>query len=147
MSLNLDAAGNTYGPFHLEYSTRDVMLYALAVGATEDELPFVYERYGPQVIPSFAVVPSFKAATAILEDVGVEGKPIVHGEQQLRLFRPIPPAGRFTTELRLNGIYDKGSGAVLDMTCYTKVADQPLCENHVSFFVVGDGGFGGGFQQ
>jgi acyl dehydratase len=82
MAINLDAVGRTFGPFSMACTPRDVMLYALAVGADD-------------------------------------------------------------TELQVRGIYDKGSGALVDMHCRTSVGGEALCENDVSFFVVGEGGFGG----
>lgn len=143
MAINLSAVGRTFGPVPMPYTPRDVMTYALAVGADETELPFVYELYGPLVVPSFAAVPSFKAAVGILTELGIEGRPTVHGEQRLRLVRSIPPTGTFDTELRVNGIYDKGSGALNDMSCRTSVGGEAVCDNALTFFVLGEGGFGG----
>ena len=49
-----------------EYSWKDVILYAVGIGAQADELPFVYERNpgGLQVIPSFAAVLGFWQASS-----------------------------------------------------------------------------------
>ena len=49
------------------WTLKDTLLYALAVGARPSrELPFVYERYGPKVLPTFAT----RLAKEALEDFG-----------------------------------------------------------------------------
>ena len=60
MALDLSAIGKELPATTYEYNTRDVMLYALGVGATTDELEFVYEK-DLKVLPTFAVVPAFPA--------------------------------------------------------------------------------------
>lgn len=44
MALNLDAVGKTFGPVSRTYDWRDIVLYALGVGASYDELEYVYEN-------------------------------------------------------------------------------------------------------
>jgi putative sterol carrier protein len=55
MPLNLSAIGQKIGPITSAYDWRDVVLYALGVGAGFDELEYVYENK-LKVIPSFAVI-------------------------------------------------------------------------------------------
>jgi putative sterol carrier protein len=55
MPLNVSAIGQKIGPITSEYDWRDVVLYALGVGAGFDELEYVYENK-LKVIPSFAVI-------------------------------------------------------------------------------------------
>jgi acyl dehydratase len=141
--MHLDKVGQMFGPFSHQYSRSDAILYALAVGAYETELSFVYERHGPVVLPSFPIGPAFVAAANTLGELDVgDGLPL-HGEQQLRLSGPIPTSGTIDTEVLVRGIYDKGSGALVDLLCRSSVGGRPLCENDASFFIVGAGGFGG----
>ena len=51
--------GKALGPRTLEYTWRDVALYALGVGATKNDLPYIYERNpgGMKVLPTFGMVP------------------------------------------------------------------------------------------
>lgn len=141
--MDLDKVGQVFGPFSHEYSRSDVILYALAVGAYETELSFVYERYGPVVLPSFPIGPAFVAAFNTVHELDVgKGLPL-HGLQQLRLSGPIPTSGTIDTEVLVKGIHDKGSGALIDLLCRSTVGGRPLCENDISFFIVGAGGFGG----
>ncbi len=143
MALVTDAAGKRFGPYEAEYTGRDTQLYALAVGADERVSLYFLERFGPVVVPTFAAVPAFQAAVAILPELGVAGSPIVHGEHRLALRNAIPPSGHLSTEISVRGIYDKGSGALLDLVARTTVDGKALSDNEIAFFVLGAGGFGG----
>ncbi len=55
MALNLDAVGKRIGPIANDYGWKDIVLYALGVGAGFEELEYVYES-GLKVIPSFAIL-------------------------------------------------------------------------------------------
>jgi hypothetical protein len=58
MSLNHGVVGQKIGPLIHTYTWKDVILYALGVGAGTEELNFVYEK-NLQVIPSFAIAAVF----------------------------------------------------------------------------------------
>ena len=58
MTLSLDAIGKKIGPVSSAYDWKDIVLYALGVGAGFDELAYVYESK-LKVIPSFAVTSMF----------------------------------------------------------------------------------------
>jgi acyl dehydratase len=143
MAINLNLVGKSFAPIEFEYRTRDVILYALGVGAGPDELRFVYEN-GLQVLPTFAVVPAFPAATTSMPDLNVNPMMVVHGEQAIRLHRPIPDEGTLRTTATVKAIYDKGSGAVVIVeTNSTDRSGQPLFDATFAFFARGEGGFGG----
>lgn len=143
MAINLNLVGKSFAPIEFEYRTRDVILYALGVGAGPDELRFVYEN-GLQVLPTFAVVPAFPAATTSMPDLNVNPMMVVHGEQAIRLHRPIPDEGTLRTTATVKAIYDKGSGAVVIVeTSSTDRSGQPLFDATFAFFARGEGGFGG----
>lgn len=63
--MQFSLVGKVSKAHRFEYSWRDVVLYALGVGAKRAELDFLYEgtraegKRGPLVLPSFAVVPKF----------------------------------------------------------------------------------------
>jgi hypothetical protein len=80
MAINLNLVGKSFAPVEFTYRTRDVILYALGVGAGPDELGFVYEN-GLQVLPTFAVIPAFPAAATSMPDLNVNPMMVVHGEQ------------------------------------------------------------------
>ena len=58
MNLKLDEilVGKKMEPRYLEYNWRDVVLYALAVGAKRDDLMYTYEKY-LKAIPTYGTVP------------------------------------------------------------------------------------------
>ena len=62
MPIDLAVVGKEMTPMEYPYTTRDVMLYALGIGAgvEPDELKFVYEN-GLEVMPTFGVIPPFPA--------------------------------------------------------------------------------------
>ena len=130
--------------FVFTYTWKDVVLYALGIGAQVDELPFLYENIpgGLQVFPSFAAKASGKLI--IERSREVEGFRFLHGEQGIRLHRPIPPEGKIMAASRVADVYDKGKAAVIRFVTDGRTEDGlPLFEvEHIAFHV-GGGGFGG----
>ena len=137
------------------YSERDVALYALGIGAPadpldQDELKFVYElsSVGFQVFPTFAVVFSYELNRSLPggEIAGIKYNPMmmVHGEQYLRIPKPLPTSATVTSTIKIADIYDKGSGllAVMDIDSYDENGEE-LAEARHSLFIRGLGGFGG----
>ena len=61
MALKRDVVGAPLEPVRHAYTWRDTVSYALGVGARIDELDYLYEGRGPRVLPTFAVVPSFRS--------------------------------------------------------------------------------------
>jgi acyl dehydratase len=145
MSINLDVIGKPTEAMEHVYTWRDTVLYALGVGATlPDELDVLSEFDGPNVLPTFAVVPSFSALIKVCSTLGANMAMVVHGEQTIRLHRPIPPSGNLRTIAEVTAIYDKGKGAVAVVEARTVDASgAPLFDNVFSIFVRGAGGFGG----
>ena len=89
--LNADIVGTEFPAGEWEYSDRDVMLYALGVGAKE--LDFIYEG-DLKVLPTFAVIPTFPAMGGLFGIAdNINPALILHGEQAITLHRPIPVAG------------------------------------------------------
>ena len=113
-----DAAGTQIPPMEFEYTERDLILYALGIGATE--LDFVYER-NLKAIPSFAVIPAFPAMTG-MTSAGIEINlvMVLHGEQSFRIHEPIPTKGKLTTSGKVASVYDKGKGALLNVATETR---------------------------
>ena len=151
MPLNLDAVGRTAGPHETAWTARDVLLYALGVGAGQEdplsELQFTTENSRDvvqQALPTFGVVITQRSAPWLLLG-DVNRTMLVHAEQALVLHRPLPVEGRASVTTRLAGIYDKGSGALVitEAIAADAVTGQPLLTTTSSAFVRGEGGFGG----
>ncbi len=139
--LGPDVVGTGLAATTFEYTDRDVMLYALGIGASE--LEFVYER-GLKVIPSFAVIPAFPALMGMTGAVEVNPVMILHGGQSFRIHKQIPVQAKLTTAGKVSGVYDKGKGALVTVDTETKdESGEVLFTNQSGIFVRGAGGFGG----
>jgi acyl dehydratase len=70
---------------------------------------------------------------------------IVDGGREITLHGPIPIEGSVKSSGKVTGIYDKGSGAVIESTSQTVDAKtgEPRWDIRSWFFVRGEGGFGG----
>ena len=145
------AIGTKLPALTYEYTDRDVMLYALGVGAgvpatNEQQLQFTYEG-NLKVLPTFGVVPPFPALVGLIGAPGMDINPmmILHGEQYLEILKqPVATSGKLTTQPVIKAIYDKGKGALvlLDTVTIDENGDK-IFFNTFTVFVRGEGGFGG----
>ncbi len=148
MALDVTAIGRKIGPMTKEYSWKDIVLYALGVGAGFDELEHVYENR-LKAVPSFAVTAIYDqdifAQLAVNAGVNLAG--LLHGEHELVFHNPIPPeSGVFTSEGTITNIYDKGEGkgalVIVEFDTFHSNG-QKLFTNIATLFARLDGGFGG----
>jgi acyl dehydratase len=142
--VDLSVIGKRMGPVVLAHTWRDVVLYALSVGASSDELSLVYEGApgGLKVLPSFSTVAILEMALANLGDIDVSR--LLHGEQSIRLYRPIPPAGKVSLTGWVTGIYDKGDNAMYEVRFEAVLDDgTPVYDAETVVLYMGAGGFGG----
>lgn len=144
MAAELPSVGFSWEP-------DDVILYHLGVGAGAKwtdaaELQYTFEQ-NLKVLPTFAVIPVFATAGGALKARGIDVKPlsIMHGEHEIVLNGPIPTQAAVRSDCRISGIYDRGSGAVIEIEVATHATDtdELLFTNIWSLFVRGEGGFGG----
>ncbi len=145
MALNLDAIGRKIGPVEKPYTWKDLVLYALGVGAGFDELEYCFEQK-LKVIPSFSIAAVFEflAEVGISSNADLSG--ILHGEQDILFHNPIPAEGTLITEGATTHIYDKGAekGALVVAEADTFHNNgQKLFTNYFTLFCRKDGGFGG----
>jgi 3-hydroxyacyl-CoA dehydrogenase/3a,7a,12a-trihydroxy-5b-cholest-24-enoyl-CoA hydratase len=144
MPVTLDVVGKTMTPLTFEYTDRDVILYALGVGAGTDELQYVYEQAPIKVIPTFGVVPAFPALMGLNSLMTFNPIMLLHGEQRIEVRKPFPAKGKVTTTGKVKNIWDKGSGAVVVIDAETvDESGDVLCVNTFGAFLRGEGGFGG----
>jgi acyl dehydratase len=151
MPLNLDAVGRTSDPTETSWSSKSALLYALGVGAGQDdplsELEFTTENsHGirQRVLPTFGVIVVQHGGSR--QTIGdFNPAMLVHAEQALTLHRPLPVEGRANITSKLAGIYDKGSGALVvsESTATDAESGQVLLSTASSVFIRGEGGFGG----
>lgn len=141
--VDASLVGLELAPMRCTWTRRDVILYALAVGAGAGDLDLVYEARGPQVLPTFAVIPSSGFLPAFLEAVDFDIGRLLHGEQSITVHRPIPPEGSVQTTRRCIAVWDKGSAAVIVWESVSSDGDGPMFTSLNVSFVRGAGGFGG----
>jgi acyl dehydratase len=159
MPMNLDAVGSTVGPFTVTWEPTDALLYALGVGAGQEdplaELAFTTENsHGVQqrVLPTFGAIltgfrpPADGAVKPRLELGTFDPARLVHAEQSVALSRALPTAGSIELTTRLEGIYDKSSGALVVTETHGLLPDDaddsPTVVTRSAVFIRGEGGFG-----
>lgn len=132
------------------YNDTRVLLYNLSVGmghnpALEQELPYVFEGQGLQVVPTAAAVLG-AGGTSLLAGVDITWTKLLHGEQRLRLHRPLPAAADLLGSTRVAEVVDKGpeKGAIVTIEMNVRLASgEPLYTMENVIFCRGDGGCGG----
>lgn len=133
-----------------------VMLYAVGVGAglhdPADELQFTTENTPGQplqVLPGFITTLNVagKDWAGMLGWDGPGGYPVglVHGEQSITLYSSIPTCGTVHVRRVIEGLYDKGSGAllVMDSEVRSEAGGDLIARVRMKLFAQGKGGFGG----
>ena len=153
MPINLDVAlGAQLEPVEFSWSSSDVQLYHLALGAGQDPMDERELRYltdgTPQVLPTFSSV----AATFHMTEppkvsfpgVDIELSRVLHASEAVTVPAPLPPSGSGRAITRVTDIWDKGKAAVLlNETTVTDPAGNLLWSTKRSIFARGEGGFGG----
>ncbi|MGO4391129.1 MaoC/PaaZ C-terminal domain-containing protein [Variovorax sp. M-6] len=134
------------------YAEKDTLLYALGLGLGAEvvdagKLPFLHER-GLKVMPTLALMLGYPGPWMNDPATGIDFLRLVHGEQRLRLHRPLPPAGTVCSRSRVTHLVDKGAdkGAVMvverTLTLQDPAAGNPLLASMQQvLFLRGNGGF------
>ena len=149
MPIDPNAIGVTTPPQIFEWTDRDTLLYALGVGAGTDDLAFTTENshdIPQQVLPTYAVIccSAFAAGARI---GSFNFSRLLHGSQGIRLFAPLPPAGKLSVVAEVVDLQDKGEGknavVMLKATGSDPDSGQPIAETSTTLVIRGEGGFGG----
>jgi acyl dehydratase len=126
------------------------MLYAQSIGFGRDavdrkELAYVYEQGSPlQTVPTLAsaIVPDM-----FPPDLGWDYSQVLHVEQRLQLYRPLPPAADLRLDKRVVNVFDRGPsrGALFLFEVEGRLAkdDTVIFTQGATVLARGDGGFGG----
>lgn len=132
------------------YTDADSMLYALSVGMARDpvdtrELPYVYEQgVSLKTLPTLATV---LVPEMFPVGLGWDYTQILHSEQRLRLYRPLPPAADLLINKRVVDAFDRGPklGALILLEAEGRLASDDTVVFNMGCTIVarGDGGFGG----
>ena len=153
MPINLDEAiGAELDPVEFSWTSTDVQLYHLGLGAGADPLSARDLRYladnTPQVLPTFGnVVQTFhmtEPPSVKFPGIDIELAKVLHASEAISAPGPIPPAGTGTAVTRFTEIWDKGKAAVIwSETTVTAPDGGLLWKQKRSIFARGEGGFGG----
>jgi acyl dehydratase len=148
MPIAHDVVGTTFPGGRSTWTSTDSLLYALGVGAGTGDLAFTTENsegVDQRALPTMAVVLG-GAAMGVLEAIGpFDPAALVHGSQELELPAELPVAGTVDTVGTIVGIWDKGSGAVVDVEVVATDPDAGSVRFRTvtSLFLRGEGGWGG----
>jgi acyl dehydratase len=149
MPIDPNAIGATTEPHLFEWTDRDTLLYALGVGAGTDDLAFTTENshdIKQQVLPTYAVIACLPFAAAAKIGTFNFAK-VLHGSQEIRLFAPLPPAGKLSVVAEVADIQDKGEGknaiVMLKATGTDPDTSKVIVETLTTAVIRGEGGFGG----
>ncbi|MGB0962417.1 MAG: MaoC/PaaZ C-terminal domain-containing protein [Mycobacterium sp.] len=149
MPIDPNAIGATTPPQIFEWTDRDTLLYALGVGAGTNDLAFTTENshgVDQQVLPTYAVIccSAFAAGARI---GSFNFSRLLHGSQGVRVFAPLPPAGRLSVVCEVSDIQDKGEGknavVMFKATGSDPDTGQRVAETSTTVVIRGEGGFGG----
>lgn len=155
--------GKSNGRRTMHYTWRDVILYALGVGAHMEDLPYVYEKGELKVIPSFGVIPYLNSIMvdprannpvhpfAIVKDAMIreEGHNIggLHMAMDMKMERPIDAMeGTFLISDIVENIYDRGEGKGIVVRAGMDIWDlagNKICKLTSDHLAKAWGGYGG----
>jgi acyl dehydratase len=150
---SLDGVGKETGPVERSWDSKDALIYAVGVGAGSidpldpSELKYTTENskdVEQRVLPTMAVI--LGGAPVNYASIGeINMANLVHGEQSIKIHRPIPVKGTVSNTGRLTGVFDKGSGMVIasEATSVLVETGEPLFTTSTSAFIRGAGGWGG----
>ncbi len=136
----------------LPFSYRDTetMLYALSIGIGHDPLNSRELPYVSEVGTQHSTVPAM--ATVLVPDMfppglGWDFSQVLHAEQRMQLYRPLPSAADLLINKRIVAAYDRGPklGALVMFEAEGRLANDNTVLFTIGNTVVarGDGGFGG----
>jgi acyl dehydratase len=131
------------------YAERETMLYALGIGMGADpgdagQLSFVYER-NLQVVPTMAAALGHPGPMWREPQIGADWARVVHGEEDLRLLKPLPARGAIRVRNSVVSLTDKGPAKGALAATLRELVDEAsgelIARGRSVAFLRGDGGF------
>jgi len=149
--LNPAAVGAVGDVRTMSWNSKDALLYAVGIGAGQNDLPFTTENtkeVQQVVFPTFAVVAGSGTTSpgkSAMAEIGTfNWALLVHGSQAITLHRPIPVEAEATVQDKVVAMYDKGKAAVVVTEAETKLkTGELLWTTRSSVFIRGEGGWDG----
>lgn len=153
MPIDLDKAlGAELEPIEFSWTSSDIQLYHLGLGAGADPMSARELRYlvddTPQVLPTFGnVAASFhmtEPPKVQFPGIDIELSKVLHASEAVSVPGPIPTSGTAKSVQRFTEIWDKGKAAVIvSESTVTDESGKVLWTTKRSIFARGEGGFGG----
>jgi acyl dehydratase len=151
MPLNPAAVGAVGDIRTMSWNSKDALLYAVGIGAGQNDLPFTTENtkeVQQVVFPTFAVVAGSGTTSpgkSAMAEIGTfNWALLVHGSQAITLHRPIPVEAEATVQDKVVAMYDNGKAAVVVTEAETKLkTGELLWTTRSSVFIRGEGGWDG----
>jgi len=150
--------GKKMEPRYMEYNWRDVILYALAVGAGRDDIEYTYEK-DLKALPTYGTVPYWGTvnvkpyqwmplpASMLANDIIKPTISFLNMDHEIYFYRPIDPIkGTFQYQDEITDVYDRGEGKGAVVKTRLDVRDEAgnlVCTNYSTTFFHEAGGFGG----
>src|SRR5260370_10950062 len=131
--LNYNAVKNwDFGSIVQTYTERDSMLYALGLGIGADavdggQLQYVYEK-DLRTVPTMATVLGSPGFWWRDSRTGVDWVKLVHGEQAIRVFKPLPTSATVVADNRVMSIPAKGAARGTIAVIKREIRGQPSGE-------------------
>jgi hypothetical protein len=138
MTLDLaELAGTDLGAHTASYDDTAAILYALAVGASSDDLDLVYER-DLRTLPTYGCALGLWAVEAAGRLGAYDPKRSLHASQRLVVRGALPTSGEVPMTGRVANVYDKGKAAIVEIE-----VESAAFSATYNIFLPGMGGFGG----
>jgi len=151
MALNYDELmSKSIYDIPFTYTDIETMLYALSVGMGRDplnrkELPYVYEQGG--LLHTMPTLCTVLVPNMFPPDLGWDYSQVLHAEQRMQLYRPLPPAADLLIDKKVVDAFDRGPnrGALILLEAEGRLASDGTVLFTLGFTIMarGDGGFGG----
>ena len=132
-----DLVGIDLGTQEINYTDRDVILYALSVGASTEQIDLVYER-DLLALPTYACALGLWAVEAAGDLGAYDRKRSLHASQRLEMHGAMPTNGPIQTSGRVANVWDKGKASLVEIEVSSEVFSATY-----SIFLPGLGGWGG----
>lgn len=138
-----------FEPLERTYTPHDAILYSLGLGygidpLDEDDLAYVYEK-NLRVSPTFANVLGYPGFWAKHPGTGIDWVKLLHGEQTLRIHKPLQASATVIGQSRVARIIDKGEGKgallLIERRITDKASGELLATVEQLNFLRGDGGY------
>lgn len=141
--------GQQMEPRYMEYNWRDVVLYALAVGAKREDLIYTYEKC-LKAIPTYGTIPYWgtvnvrpyqwmpRPASMLANDIIMPTISYLNMDHEIIMHRPVDPIkGTFQYQDVITDVYDRGEGRGAVVKTRVDVRDEAgndICTNYSTTF-------------